>query len=611
MTQPPVKRTPATKPLTRSPVKLKIEEDPLTKMFESLLPPQQRLTGQGLQAVQPGLITQEQVQALQRTNLALWVAGSGIEVDHRPFDFDLHRYLIPMYLDRSKEIILMKSAQMGATIWTLLKLLHFCLHNDAKACFFFPTEDALNELSKDRMTPLIDSNQELKQAVQASDTLGYKKIGKKSALYLRHLGGVASKDSTPFDMIAFDEVRLLNAADISQARERISHSSFKLVLQVSTAGYPSADIHKQFLRGTQNYWHSKCNCPDGIILSEVFPDCIAISAKGEVYYRCPRCKVKISDPQNGRFVPHNPGAPVQSYHIHQMLSKFISPAEIWDAFQTTDNIKEFYNAKLGKPYVDEESRPVGDDDLMACENHDIQWQGKDEHTAMGVDQMSGNNYVVIAKRMPGGKKRIVHFEIIDNNNSIYWEADKRVTPFKRLYQLMKDYDVDLCIIDAMPNANEAMEFAREHPKRVFVSWYIEQQRETAQWGDRPKFKMTVRKGGPDIKFKHSVMLSRYLSIEMALRAVSERQFEWPHPRALVQIARNPTTGRFEPLHIFETHFYQHLKSIVRQKTVTNDETGQFKMEWINLGLDPHSVHALNYCNMALERLKRQSMFTFG
>lgn len=608
---PSIKRTPVVNPLTRSPAKLKLTADPLTQMFESLLPPQQQLTQSGLAGVEAGDITGEQVQALQRHNLALWVSGSGIEVDHRPFDFDKHRYLVPLYMDRGKEIVLMKSAQMGATIWVLLKLLHFGLHNNAKSCFFFPTEDALNELSKDRMTPLINSNPELKRAVQASDTLGYKKIGDKSALYLRHLGGVASKDSTPFDMIAFDEVRLLSSADISQARERISHSSFKYVIQVSTAGYPNADIHKQFLRGSQNYWHSKCNCPDGVILSEVFPDCIAVTTKGEVYYRCPRCKVKISDPQNGRFVPHNPGAPIQSYHIHQMLSKFISPAEIWEAYQTTDNIKEFFNAKLGKPYVDEESRPVGDDDLMACENPDLQWEHKEVHTAMGVDQMSGNNYVVIAKRMPNGKKRIVHFEIIDNNNPLYWEAEKRMSPFKRLYQLMKDYNVDLCIIDAMPNANEAMSFAREFPKRVFVSWYIEQQREIAQWGDRPKFKMTVRKGGPDIKFKHSVMLSRYLSIELALRSVAEREYEWPHPKALVQIARNQTSGRYEPLHIFETHFYQHLKSIVRQKTVIDEETGRFKMEWINLGLDPHSVHALNYCNMALERLKRQPLFSFG
>jgi len=612
MSSPTAKRTPYTKPiqqLSRTPVQLPKGAGAANDLFSSLAPSGIDLSSLGQSS---GLqnITPEQIRALTKVNLALWVATSGLKVDHRPFDFDKHRYLIPLYLDTAHEFTLMKSAQMGATIFELTKLLHFCMYNAVKACFFFPTQDGVTLLSKDRMSPLIDSNAELKEAVKDSDTLGYKQVGKESALYLRHLGGIASKDSTPFDMIAFDEVRLLNPADIDQARERISHSSYKYVLQVSTAGYPNADIHKQFLRGTQNFWHTRCNCPDGVILSEVFPDCIALTQKGEVYYRCPRCKMKIIDPQNGQFIPHNPGANVHSYHIHQMLSKFITAAEIWEAYQTTQNIKEFFNAKLGKPYVDEENVPVTDDDLIACENTDLMWGGGKSHTAMGVDQMSGVIYVVIAQRF-GNKKRIVHFEIIDDHNQLYWEAGKPQSPFKRLYQLMKEYDVDLCIIDAMPNANEAMEFARDHPKRVFVSWYIEQQREVAQWGDRAKWKQTVKKGGPKIKFKYSVLLSRYLTIEMAMKSIADRDFEWPHPRALVQVCRSPKSGRYEPLHIFETHFYLHMKSIVRQKTVQDEETGRFKMEWVNLGLDPHSVHALNYCNVALERLRRTPIMTFA
>lgn len=613
-----IKRTPAKigGKIQRTPVKVQksasAQQQNFQSLFGALAPPQQQLLSANLQAVSPKNVTPEQLKALSEVNFLLWVLTSGIKVDHRPFDFDRHKYLIPLYVDRAQEVILMKAAQLGATIWLLLRLIHFCKTNPAKACLFFPTDEGVKLLSKDRLAPLIASNAELASLVKDTDTLGYKQIGEESSLYLRHLGGVASKDSTPFDMIAFDEVRLLDAADIYQARERVSHSSHKYVLQVSTAGYPNHDIHKQFLRGTQNYWHTKCNCPDGVILSEVFPDCMAVTDK-KIYYRCPRCKMRIDDPQNGQFVPHNPGAPVQSYHIHQMLSKFISASEIWENYKTTTNIKEFFNAKLGKPYVDEENIPITDDDLQACVNTDIMWM---QHTqkaavAMGIDQMGGNNYIIIAKRLSGGKKRILHYEIVDDQNSIYWEAGKRVTPFKRGYQLMKEYDVDLCIIDAMPNANEAMEFARAFPKRVFVAWYVEQQREIVHWGDRPKYKMLVRKGGPQVKFKYTCLLSRYLSIDLAMRSIAEREVEWPEPRALVQECRNPKTGYFEPLHIFETHFYEHMKSIVRQKTIINEDTGAFKMEWVNLGLDPHSVHAWNYCNMALERLRRTPLMTFA
>lgn len=542
----------------------------------------------------------------------------GVEVDHRPFDIDNHKYLIPMYLDRSREFVLMKSAQMGATIFVLLKLLHFCLYRAVKACFFFPTQDGVTTLSKDRLSPLIHSNPELLTAVEDTDTLGYKKIGQKSALYLRHLGGIASKDSTPFDHIAFDEVRLLNGADISQARERVSHSSFKMVTQVSTAGYPMADIHREFLFGTQNFWHSRCNCPDGVILSEVWPDCMGFNQNPknpEVYYRCPRCNMRIVDPQNGRFIAHNPGSLVSSYHIHQMMSRFISPEDIWRAFQTTQNMKEFYNAKLGKPYVDEDNVPVTTDDLIACENPEIKWgvRTKPAQIAMGVDQMSGLNYVVIAERT-ATKKRIIHFEIIDSMNPIYTEAGQRVTPFKRLYQLMKEYDVDLCIIDAMPNANEALDFARAFPRRVFVAWYLDSrgtQRDIVQWGDRPKDKTNVKRGGPKIKFKYTCVLNRYLSIDFALSEIGNRNTEWPHPDRLLQVARHIERGVYEPQPIMRNFFYMHMTKIVRQKTVIEEETGKFRMEWVNLGLDPHTVHAWNFANIALERLRRQPIMTFA
>lgn len=509
----------------------------------------------------------------------------------------------------------MKSAQMGATIFVLLKIFWFALYRNVKCCFFFPTQDGVNLLSKDRLAPIVASNPELVKSVEDTDTIGYKKIGKKSALYLRHLGGVASKDSTPFDFIAFDEVRLLNAADIDQARERISHSSWKYVMQVSTAGLPHADIHRQFLQGTQNFWHTTCNCPDGVILSEVWPDCVAVTEK-EVYYRCPRCKVRITDPQNGRFIPHNPGAEVSSYHIHQMMSRFISPSEVWRAFQTTQNLKEFYNAKLGKPYVDEENVPVKPDDLVACENSDINWgpvKSRKSQVAMGVDQMSGNNYVVIAERTPT-KKRIIHYEIIDTMNPQYAEAGKRVTPFKRLYQLMKEFDVDMCIIDAMPNANEAMDFAREFPKRVFVAWYLDSRgtsRDIVQWGDRPKDKQTIKRGGPKIKFKYTAILNRYLSIEFALSEIANRNCEWPTPDRLVQVARGLESGRFEPQPIMRNYFYLHMTKIIRQKTIIDEDVGKYRMEWVNLGLDPHTVHAWNYCNIALERLRRQPLMTFA
>ncbi len=621
------KRTPVKIKSNRKPVKLSSKkvssqtQSVFNEVFPSIATPQQKAQ----ENVQFGQLTASdispaQLAQLQRENFSLWASTSGIEVDHKPFDFKRHKYLLPLYNDMSQEICLMKAAQMGATIWMLLRLLHFTLHNAAKACLYFPTQDGVGKLSKDRLKPLIASNATLAGSVMDTDTIGLKQIGAKSSFYLQHMGGEATKDSTPFDMICFDEVRLLKPADIDQARERISHSEFKYVMQVSTAGFPGNDIHKVFLRGTQNYWHVKCNCRDGFIPSDHWPDCVCPMADGSIYLQCPICKKKIVDTQDGQYIPHNPSANFPSYHISQFLSDYITLAEIWDNWQRTQNLKEFYNAKLGKPYVDEENQPVKDEELISCENSDLRWQKSKSKTggkiqrAMGVDQMGGNNYAVISERHED-KKRIIHYEIIEDRNPIYMEADHKVSCFKRLYQLMKEFDIDLCLIDAMPNINEALDFARAFPKRVFVTWYVEgsgggaQGRDMVQWGDRPKDKMTVKRGGPKIKFKWTAILNRYMSIDFALSEIANRNCEWPVPETLIQVCRSMESGLFEPMHLFRTHFYLHMKSMVRQKTIINDETGQFKMEWYQLGVDPHSVHAWNLCNIALERLIKQPMFT--
>ena len=922
--------------------------------------------------------TPEQIKALMQTDFALWAQMSGIEVDNRKFEFDNHRYLLPIYLDNNREVIWMKSAQMGATIYQLLRLLWYARHHQVKAGLYFPTADGVTKLSKDRLTPLIKSNLDLLTHVSdAANTLGLKQINniysKMSSLYMLYMGGTASKDSVPLDIISFDEVRLISQTDIDQAIERISHSTYKIKIYMSTAGMPdcfdgstkivvrhketgfiyqkpiaelvdtyrnfqalsynrrggnrtrwrditgavcrgvrpmvrvklwngheirctsshrfaqlgdankgstilwtpiedverhpvrhggvrgpengvlcvndiperfngrwdlnspmgpydlltyrvlgayiaegtmtdsgeisiwqtkdtnivsycsewatnngltcrktvdgvfiqanrrpdlrslfaqcgkgepnkripehvlsgskeqllelfegmiegdghrrkprtrtrdshrefdyyttskelahqvwflglrlgmplalstreprkdnhslcyclsynpksfrqnevfpelgqlavssvhddgedyaydleieenpwfvlaesgclvhNSDIHRRFLKGKQYYWHCKCNCSDGFIPSDVFPDCIVDTGK-EVYLRCPKCKMRIIDPQNGRYIAHNETAEASSYHISQFISRFISPKEIWDAYQTTTNMKEFHNAKLGKPYIDEENMPITEDVLEQCVDTNLQWAEslagtKDlkRHCAMGVDQHSGNCCVLIAKRGRDGIKQLVHAEVIDSSNPQYWEDDRPVSPFKRVHELMKEFDVRMCVIDAMPNANEAQELARAFPARVFIAWYQDGGQDMVRWNDRLKTKEAIRKGSKKLRLKWQVVLHRYLSLDFALKQFVDGAFRMPDPRQLTQVCRSLETGRHEVEAIVKTRVWENLKSMVRQKTILDEETGRFKMEWIYVNRDPHFSHAINYMNVALERLRRQAMFT--
>ena len=166
---------------------------------------------------------------LMRQSFALWSQFSGVKVDGKDFTFEDRRYLLPIYLDQGEVVVWQKAAQLGATIYMLLRLLWMCRNSTLHAGLYFPTADGVEDLSKSRLNPLIRSNPDINRNVSDEvNTLGVKHIhnteGQLSSLRMLYVGGTASKDSVPLDLIAFDEVRLIAPTDIDQCMERIAAS---------------------------------------------------------------------------------------------------------------------------------------------------------------------------------------------------------------------------------------------------------------------------------------------------------------------------------------------------------------------------------------------------
>ncbi len=566
----------------------------------------------------PEDINENTLRTLSNDNFLLWCMASGVIVDGNPMSFNDHRYLLPIYLDDGQLVIWQKAAQLGATIYMLLRMVWWLKNHPGRSgALYFPTRDGADLVSSARLGPLIQSVPELVQLMgeNQKDKNSLRKIGE-SNFYVFHLGGKASKDSTPLDYLSFDEVRLCKAEEIDQAMERISHSPYKMRVLMSTAGLPNRDIAQRFNGGSQHIWMSKCGCSDGVDLARTFPECIISDdpRREKPYMICPKCRFEIKDAQNGRYIPRNLKADYNSYHVSQLASKYITTHEIWEFYKRTTNMREFYNSKLGLPYVDEEMLPISAEILEAAVDPDLTWAkpGELRRSAMGVDQMGGYNYVIIGDLSPDNKfKRIRHLEIIESDNPEYKENGQKVSPFKRLYELMEEYKVQVCIIDAMPNTNEAMDFARAFNSKVFIGWYQQNAKDIIQWGDKPKLKASLRKAGPLLRYKYHAIMGRYVAIDFALNEWVQGKVKTPHPRGLVQYVRGDDDGMFKSEYICESRLWHHLTKIVRNKNVTNDETGEYKMEWIPLGLDPHYVHAWCYLNIALERMRRQPSMSFA
>jgi len=384
-------------------------------------------------------------------------------------------------------------------------------------------------------------------------------------------------------------------------------------LLAHNCGLPNDSIDLRYQYGTQHSWHSNCGCPDGCNLALTFPHCIVADdpkRPGEVYYRCPTCKWRIKNPQNGRYIAHNPGADYNSYHVSQLVSAYQTPKEIWTFYNRTTNMAEFYNAKLGLPYIDAENQGVSMSQLEGCVNPDLPWPEKEKtYTAMGIDQGGGYCYVIIADyNEDRTKKRIRHLEVIEQNNPAYMTEGQQVSPFERCAELMEQYKVRICVCDSMPNYNEALRFANKFLGRVFLAYYSHEAKETVLWGDKAKTKATLIKAGPLLKFKYTAQLGRFPSLSMSLSEWADGNVAIPHPDRAVQMMRDEKTNQLAP-EAPARRLFRHLACMIRRYNETDPETGRGRWEWIHTGPD-HFAHAWNYCNVALERLNRGSYMGF-
>ena len=568
--------------------------------------------------IRPEDISEKDLEALSNDSFAIWCLTSGAKVDGHDIDFNDHRYLLPLYMDPGQIMVLTKAAQMGATVLMLLKMLWWLKMNpNTKGGIFFPTRDGVENLSRDRLTPMIASVPEITEIASTEDKLGLRQIGT-SSMYLLHLGGTASKDSVPMDFIAFDEVRLVSAADIDQAQERISHSKHAIEMYMSTAGMPGLDIDARFQRGTRHIWLSKCGCESGCDLATAFPACVINSPKHGLQLQCPKCRWIIKNPQNGRYVAEAPDADYNSYRISQLISRFMPLNKLWNSYNTTTNMQEFWNAKLGLPYIDAENQGVGMSTLKGCINKELQWgreESKDasQRCAMGVDIGAGYAMAVIMDYSRAGKARLRHVEIIEQQNPDYYRDGEPVTPFKRLYDLMEEYNVKICVCDAMPNSDLTMAFQRAFPSRVYLAFYLKGGKDPVTWGDRGKQPVGLAKTGPLMKSKHKVVLDRFMSISNTLGVFANHDIDVPPPGALVQICRVESgegRGTLAPEAVCERLFH-HLTRAVRKTTILNEETQEKRVEWVYSHGDPHLLHASNYAVTALDRMgKGGSSFSF-
>jgi hypothetical protein len=414
----------------------------------------------------------------------------------------------------------------------------------------FPSKSDVTDFSKGRIDPLIQDNPETIGAwMKDTDAANIKRIWN-AFLYLRGMKSRVGLKSVPADFVVFDELDEAPPNAVDMAMERMAHSEFREILKLSNPTLPDYGIDKSFQETDQRYWLLKCgSCGEYTCLEDTFPDCLH-EIDRRVIRACMKCGGEL-DPSLGEWVAKHPNVKdKRGYHYSQLFSQFVDPADILHQFRTTANLTDFYNLKIGVPYVEAQNRLSVQEVLSLCGNDGIASQDPGP-CSMGVDQ-GKDLHVVIGKKDPQKGGRIVHLGVYKD-----WEE---------LGRLMKVFNVSRCVVDALPETRNARAFALNHPGKIYLCYYSEHQRGSYAWNERETI----------------VSCNRTESLDASHREILDGKIVLPRECGIAR------------------EFAEHLHNVAK-KLEEDEETGSKRYVYVKLGPD-HFRHAFNY-----EAMARQTM----
>jgi len=558
---------------------------------------------------------------------------SGLQVDGRPFTLSNRpamRFiydLIPTTPEEaySRVDVIMKCTQVGFTVFEMLAMIFLALKfAPAKIGMFMPSQMLASGKSSERFMPIVRTIPDVYALMTDKMASGTK--GGEGNVLIRNMGmsrfhflwttGKTATESFPMDVVSFDEVQEMAIADMEKTKERMSASSVRYTLMGSTANWPDADIHWWYKKGTQHQFHTECpHCGTMQVLDEHFPNCIGYDPTaprlinrgdregvvlGEYRYRCHECEGWIDDPQRGEWRPKNPDAEIRSVHFPQFLSPTISPRDIITAYHEADDMKNFFNRKLGKPYTDPSQVPVNLEMLNECAKlgmeAGLQWRRNASGTFMGLDQMGSFIVAIIKERMADGRQAVVHVEYIFRAPTA---DDPDASPWDRADELMAQYGVHVCVVETLPNYDSAKSFARRHDGKVFLAGYGNIEGEMMRWGDTPKPDASDRRTDEEARDKFTVVLDQYKCMQVAMGRFQKRLCLFPDPEGLLQDVLEKGKKR-EAVPVCKEYAFFHFTrtALVAEK---DEEEKKFKRRVVKVGIDPHTSYANMLCDVAWAR----------
>ena len=502
-----------------------------------------------------------------------------------PYGFKYHPWTREPHDSQASLNVSMKAAQMGFTEIGINRAFYILDILRRDVLYVLPTALNASDFSRSRFAPALMYSSYIKSMFTDTNTVNLKQAGVQT-LYIRGSRGDSNLKSIPVSELILDEVDEMDQDQIWLAFERLSGQITQNIWAISTPTVPNRGIHKLYQTTTQEHFFFPCpSCSKQIEL--VWPESFELCGEAvndpdlhKSYLKCTECKKKLehaAKPEyltKGIWVPTdlNASKDERGFNINQLYSFTVSPAKIAVAYLRgigdEGAMSEFHKSKIGAPFIAEGGQ-VTDVKLDACiKGHTKEDQrpvtGGERFITLGVDQGDWVHVVVNEWMIPeiGPDINVLAF----CKNVWHGKFNAQVeNGWSRLDDLMREWQVLHCVVDADPNTLEARRFALRFPGYVTLCRY--------------------RRGVP----QKAIQMSE--DHERVAMATVDRT-NWMD----CALGRFHIENRIALPRDTSREYREHMKNLIR--SYKKDEDGNLIATYIKTGAD-HFAHAHCYAEIAL------------
>jgi len=481
--------------------------------------------------------------------LNLWDWQSAWRARDERLEFHDRAWLVPLYQDDSKKIVVRKPAQMGYTEWALADSVHYPDQHKFNSLYIMPTGSGLNDLVQGRLDPSIQSSEYLTSRIGEINKVGLKQFAN-GMWYGRGANNPKQIISVDADGSWVDERDRIEDDMIPYIDKRLQNSKWKLERWFGTPTTPEWGIDKMFYEGKQLVWNVTCSC--GVEQALTWGDNVDIENEQVV---CSSCKKHIVPHKlEGRYIAENPEGKFNSYYVCGLNSDRIDLPKLIEDMKSGDEyrVTQAYNQGLGLPY-EPKGATITVEELYAC---------RGEHTApckvegafMGIDV-----------------GRVMHITILDKEKRMVYIG---TGDWEDLPRLIREYKVNVCVIDALPEMNSVANLVKEFKGKVYACYYSNPKLDKGKY-----YKWSVGR----------VDVNRTASLDNMVSTIQMQEVELP---------KNLDNYK---------EFISHFKNLKRIVVVKDDRTGEKDAKWVRIG-DDHYAHSYNYALLASKKLSTLAIY---